>query len=60
MIVSQVLEGEKGVKCYGLAKTLSDNIKYLGYEGASRQAACQIQTSNPVPAAAAPSDTQWC
>jgi hypothetical protein len=30
---SQVLEGEKGAMCYGLAKTLSDNIKYVGYEG---------------------------
>ena len=29
----QVLEGEKGVKCYGLAKTMSDNFKYVGYEG---------------------------
>ena len=30
---SQVLESEKGAKCYGLAKTMSDNIKYVGYEG---------------------------
>jgi len=35
-----VLEGEKGVKCYGLAKTMSDNFKYVGYEGAPIDVAC--------------------
>ena len=44
---AQVLEGEKGVKCYGLAKTMSDNFKYVGYEGAVINVACTSTCMEP-------------
>jgi len=44
---AQVLEGEKGVKCYGLAKTMSDNFKYVGYEGAPSSWVCNPACTEP-------------